>query len=74
MTIDGVSYISLNDVAEMLDLPKEEAIELMKTQGVWPTAVSTKIGLSPETCISRKTSFWVELNEAENLARIFSKN
>ncbi len=74
ITIDGVSYISLNDAVEMLGLPKKEAIELMKFQGVWPTAISTKIGLSPETCISRRTSLLVELKEAENLARIFSRN
>jgi len=71
---NGVSFISINGAVEILGLPKKEAIELMKAQGLWTTAVTTQIGLSPETSISRRTSLWVELEEAENLARIFSRN
>lgn len=70
--IDGVSYISFNEAVKRLSpLKPKEVKELMIDQGVWPTAVTTKIGLSPETCISRKTPFLVELEEAESLAKIF---
>jgi hypothetical protein len=72
--IDGTEYIRLAMAEEMLaPLNRVEAIKLMKEQGVWPTAVRTVEGFSPDTC-GKCPNLWVESAEIENLVRIFSKN
>jgi hypothetical protein len=71
--IDDVCYVPVADAERMLKpLNLREARRLIKEQGVWPGAVRTITGYSPETC-GKFPDLWIEKEAVENLARIFVK-
>jgi len=69
--INEVPYIELSDAAERLGLSKKETIELMENQGTLPEGGRTMRGFSLQTRLGRKTPLFIELEEIEDLARIF---
>jgi hypothetical protein len=77
--IYGAFYVSLPRAIEML-MPlvenEEELKEFLESQKVWPTAVIERGDkCSPATWPKNEEVEWyVEKEEMENLARIFSKN
>jgi len=71
---DGVPHIRVADAGRMLaPLNPREARRLMKEQGLWPIAVRSAEGLSPDSC-HENTELWVEKKEAENLKRLVVGN
>lgn len=70
----GTLYIRLHRAVEMLPLTREETIEQMKIEGIWPTAVSDGQGNSPLTRPEKGVHWWVERREFSNLKKKYWPN
>lgn len=68
----GALYVCLGRAVKMLaPFTRAEVLELMKGQGVWPTAVRNLAGDSPETNPRKGVQWWVEFWEVRNLQNLF---